>query len=136
MVKSVRGFTLIEVLIAVIVLSIALLAITRNAGLAVHETNDLQQRTAAHWVAMDIVAQAELGIIQVNSAGSSQNGTENIMNHNWDWQLTSEAVPNESNDNESVIKIIVNVQDSVSHEQLATVFSYLLLRKQNNAATN
>lgn len=136
MAKLARGFTLIEVLIAVIVLSIALLAITRNAGLVVHETSELQQRTIAHWVAMDIMAQAQLGLISVNNAGDSQNGTETQLNHDWDWQLTSEAVPNENNDNESVIKIIVNVQDSVSHEQLATVFGYILLWKHNNVATN
>jgi general secretion pathway protein I len=51
-----RGFTLLEVLIALAILAVALAAITRASGGAVDATQVLKERTLALWVAQNQLA--------------------------------------------------------------------------------
>lgn len=56
-----RGFTLLEILVALAVLAIALAATARSMGAAIDTTVALRDRTLARWVAEDRLAQLELG---------------------------------------------------------------------------
>ena len=56
-----RGFTLLEILVALAVLAIALAATARSMGAAIDTTAALRERTLARWVAEDRLAQLELG---------------------------------------------------------------------------
>ena len=56
-----RGFTLLEILVALAVLAIALTAAARSMGAAIDTTAALRDRTLARWVAEDRLAQLELG---------------------------------------------------------------------------
>jgi general secretion pathway protein I len=55
--KQARGFTLLEVLVAIAVLSLALLAAIRSTSAAIQTTEALRQRIAADWVAADRLAE-------------------------------------------------------------------------------
>jgi len=55
-----RGFTLLEILVALAVLAIALVATARSMGAAVDTTAALRDRTLARWVAEDRLAELEL----------------------------------------------------------------------------
>jgi|TARA_Y100001933_G_scaffold143186_1_gene141997 general secretion pathway protein I len=46
-----RGFTLVEVLVAIVVLAVAGFAVTGRVGNVVNQTYGLERRTVAHWVA-------------------------------------------------------------------------------------
>lgn len=46
-----RGFTLVEVLVAIVVLAVAGFAVTSRVGNVVNQTYGLERRTVAHWVA-------------------------------------------------------------------------------------
>lgn len=52
-----RGFTLIEILVAVAILAVALAATTRAASLAVDGTLETRQRLLATWAAQNRVAE-------------------------------------------------------------------------------
>ena len=52
-----RGFTLIEVLVALTILAVALAAAVRSAGVAADTTSDLKERLLAGWVAQDRLAE-------------------------------------------------------------------------------
>ena len=52
-----RGFTLLEVLVAIAILSLALLAAIRSTTSAIQTTEALRQRLAADWVAADRLAE-------------------------------------------------------------------------------
>ena len=52
-----RGFTLIEVLVALAIVSIALLAALRAAGLGTNGAGDLRSRLLAGWVAENVLAE-------------------------------------------------------------------------------
>lgn len=55
-----RGFTLIEVLIALAVVALALLALTRAAALQVRSFDGLRERTLAGWVAANALEETRL----------------------------------------------------------------------------
>ena len=55
--KTPRGFTLLEVLIALAILAIAMLAATRAVGLMTDSAAGLKQRMVASWIAQDQLAQ-------------------------------------------------------------------------------
>lgn len=59
-VKSHDGFTLLEVLVALAVIAIPLVAIMGNITANVTNAAYLRDRTLAHWVAMNEVAQRQL----------------------------------------------------------------------------
>ncbi len=52
-----RGFTLVEVLVALAVLALALIAALRASGMSVANTGEIRDRLLAGWVAQDRVAE-------------------------------------------------------------------------------
>jgi len=54
--RSRAGFTLVEVLIALAVVAIALVALVRAAGVQVQSFDALRERTLAVWVAANVVS--------------------------------------------------------------------------------
>jgi len=55
------GFTLLEVLIALLVLALALLALMRTAAVQVDNFAALRERTLAGWLAQDLLTETRLG---------------------------------------------------------------------------
>jgi len=55
-----RGFTLIEVVIALAIVSLALLALVRTAGLGARAVEHEREATLAHFVAANVLAEARL----------------------------------------------------------------------------
>ena len=55
--RSRRGFTLIEILVALAILAVALAAAVRSAGVAADTTLGLKDRVVAGWIVQDRVAE-------------------------------------------------------------------------------
>ncbi|MSP53363.1 MAG: type II secretion system protein GspI [Gammaproteobacteria bacterium] len=88
------GFTLIEVLVAVMVLGIALVAITRSLSLGIRDAQRIQDKNIAHWVALNVLARAKLGVILTpESGGAMQTGQELMLNQTWTWKMQAQNVP-------------------------------------------
>lgn len=85
-----RGFTLMEVLVAVAVLAIALAAAIRVGSQTAINTVELRDRTYAGWVADNILARIDAGIEPVSGPGKRRGKTE-MGNQAWEWQLTAEV---------------------------------------------
>lgn len=87
-----RGFTLIEVLIALAVLAIALSAVIKGVGANANNTAHLRDRMLAHWVAMNKVAE-----LQADTAFPAPGVTTGAMlmaEHEWAWQVTVSTTQN------------------------------------------
>ena len=90
--RSPRGFTLIEVLVALAILAVALAAALRSATLAADGTLELKERLLATWVAQNRVAEyttralwPEIG----TRAGNAEQGGVAFA-----WRETVSATPN------------------------------------------
>jgi general secretion pathway protein I len=87
----VRGFTLLEVMIALVVLALALLALTRTAAIQTDAFASLRERTLASWLAQNIIAETRLGN-PLPSPGRS-NGQRRYGGRDWRWELDVSATP-------------------------------------------
>src|SRR5688572_7972969 len=55
-----RGFTLIEVVVALIVVSLGMLAVIETVGSTARNNGYLREKTIAHWVAMNKLTETRL----------------------------------------------------------------------------
>lgn len=84
-----RGFTLLEVLIALVVVSLALLALTRTAGIQVNSFDGLRERTLAGWVASNVLN--ETRIATPFPGVGKRDGRTRFANRDWRWILEVKA---------------------------------------------
>ncbi len=77
---SQRGFTLIEMLIALVIVSIAFSAIILSVNENARTLLKLEEKVAANWVAEDVITRAQLGLLK----GAS--GTQRMLNREWRWE--------------------------------------------------
>lgn len=86
-----RGFTLLEVLVALGVLALALSAITQSIGSSTSNIGHLKNKTYAHWVAMNVIALLQAR--QEFPPVGTQNGSEEMGGHEWFWRYTVAEAP-------------------------------------------
>lgn len=114
------GFTLIEVLIALAIIAIALTAIIKATSNDIIDTQTLQNKSIAHWVAMNSLSEIQLGMIPLTS-GSQRSGTTSMLNQDWFWnaRVTTTA-------DKHVAKVIISVRKANGNNTVDTVQGYLL----------
>ena len=86
-----RGFTLLEVLVGLVVLALALLALSRTAASQVNSFGALRERTLAGWLAADVLAQTRL-VSQFPSLGKSD-GRRQFGGRDWRYDIVVQSTP-------------------------------------------
>lgn len=83
-----------EVLIALAILGIGMLAVISTANTSTRNALALKQRTLAHWVAMNEAARLQLSTEWPDTG--RQNGTEDLAGETWRWtaDISNTAAPN------------------------------------------
>jgi len=89
--KRARGFTLIEVLIALAVVAIALLALVRAASVQVQGFDALRERSLASWVAANVLAETRLA--DTLPAAGTSDGKLQFAGRGWRWEREVKATP-------------------------------------------
>ena len=87
-----RGFTLLEVLVALVVVAVALAALARAGSQALDTQVALEERTLALWVADNVLA--ELRLESSILAGRRQ-GQRRMGQRDWSWQALIQPAPGE-----------------------------------------
>ncbi len=87
--EKTRGFTLLEVLVALLLLSLALVALVRLAGLDARATAHLREGTIAQWVAANALAEARLR--DTFPAVGRSSGETTMAGQRWRWTLEVSA---------------------------------------------
>lgn len=87
-----RGFTLLEVLVALAVVALALLALTRTASLGVRDFDGLRERSLAGWVAANVLAETRLAT-PLPAPGRSDGQVE-MAGRRWYWTRDIQPTPN------------------------------------------
>ena len=85
-----RGFTLLEVMVALAVLAIALGAIIQSVSANTNNISYLRDKTYAHWVASNRMAEMQT-LLQRDQIRSGE-GTEELGGHEWFWKVTVSEV--------------------------------------------
>jgi general secretion pathway protein I len=80
-----RGFTLLEVLVAVAIVAIALTAIITETSRDLHNAGLLRDKTLAQWVAMNKVAELQLSDAWPDSG--EQHGETEMAQSSWYWSI-------------------------------------------------
>jgi len=80
-----RGFTLIEVLVALLVLAVALGALIKAGSEHARNTAYLQERTLAGWVASNLLADYEAGLRRVDTG--SQRVRSRLADREWEARI-------------------------------------------------
>lgn len=83
------GFTLLEVLVALLLLSLALVALVRAAGLEARALTQMREATVAQWVAANVIAETRLS--RTLPAQGRAEGRADMGGQRWRWQLDVQA---------------------------------------------
>lgn len=91
--KAARGFTLIEVLVALAIVAIGMAAVLESLTSSANTTVFLQDKTFAGWVALNRIATVRLSG-SIPQAGTS-NDDISFAGQSWEWQqkVTNTQIP-------------------------------------------
>ncbi|MBK1733775.1 type II secretion system protein GspI [Halorhodospira abdelmalekii] len=83
-----RGFTLMEVLVAVAILATALAATIRLGSQAAGNTFELRERAYAGWVAENELTRVQAGIVPLRGP-EQRSGSSEMAGREWTWELNA-----------------------------------------------
>lgn len=89
-----RGFTLLEVLVAVAVIAIAMAAVIKATGAGAANSAYLRDKTLAHWVAMNQFAEMKLD--EQPADPGREDGKVEMAGRDWFWFAETEETPEEA----------------------------------------
>ena len=99
-----RGFTLLEVMVALIIVALSLSALTASMNQMIDAANTMRDRTLASWIAQNKIA--EMRLANVVPEVSATSGEIEYGNAEWEWR----AVVSETG-----IENFMRIDVSVSH---------------------
>jgi len=88
-----QGFTLLEVIVALAVIAFSLAAAASAVSNSAGTASSLQQRTYAHWVAMNKMT--ELHTTKKWPSISTTKGSTLMARHEWFWSVKVSKTPNQ-----------------------------------------
>ena len=92
--NSARGFTLIEVMVALMVIAIALPALLMALGQQLDSTAYLRDKSAAQWVANNKLVEIRLELARSGVLfRGERSGEETMGGRDWFWEMDSEETP-------------------------------------------
>jgi general secretion pathway protein I len=113
-----RGFVLVELLIALVILALPLAAFTRTINQSIDTTAGLRDRSIALWIAQDQLAVHEMRRDWPDTKTVS--GTREMAGRNWRWQEKVLATPTPQ-----MRRIEVEVRDADRNDVLARLVGFV-----------
>jgi general secretion pathway protein I len=80
-----RGFTLIEVLVALVIVAFGVGAVLAALSASAVNVSALREKTLAQWVALNRIADVRLNL-QAPQTGTTEGDVKNFANGDWHWQ--------------------------------------------------
>jgi general secretion pathway protein I len=118
--NSSSGFTLIEVLIALAILSISLTAIIKSASQNIKDTIYLQDKTIAQWVGLNVLNEARLGFLKLPVAPGNLTSDTEMLGEQWSTDANYSA-----SQNPHIREVHVAVMKKGSHKKIINLTGYI-----------
>ncbi len=83
-----NAFTLLEILIALLILAIAFMAVLRTTQSNITSAIRVKSALTSEWVALNIYSEIQIGIIQLPKSNASLQGTTSMLQSDWNWSVT------------------------------------------------
>ena len=115
-----HGFTLMEVLVALTIISIAFTTIFMSISSNARNLFYLQNKTAANWVALNIITEVQLGLLTITEKNSHASNIEYMFDQPWYWDASVQATTNPY-----ISRIDVNVKKSSTTSNIIHLVGYL-----------
>jgi general secretion pathway protein I len=117
--RSTSGFTLIEVMVALIVVALGMTAVIQAVGDSASNSSYMREKTIAHWIAMNKLTEVRLVATAPKIAKTSDD--IEMAGRNWRWTIDVQATPVET-----VRRIDVSVRPKEASEKssLASVTGF------------
>jgi general secretion pathway protein I len=117
--RRARGFTLIEVLAALVIVALGMLGVIQAVTQAARNGTYLREKTLAHWIAMNVITERRLLAAPPDVAESSDD--VDFAGQRWRWTMTVTQT-----EVESLRRMDVSVRpaDRPDGEALATVTGF------------
>jgi len=118
------GLTLIEVLIALAIVSIAMTAVIKATSQNINSTGYLQKKTIAMLVGQQVLNEARAKILKVGGSSGSQKLKTEMLGSDWYWQTREEETPN-NRIKKMIVKVYENEDDEEEASSIITLESYI-----------
>ena len=112
------GFTLIEVMVALVIVSLSLIAVTASMNQMIDAAETMRNRTYASWIAQNRITELRLAFATPDVGSSS--GEVEYANTDWSWR----AVVSETGV-EDLYRIDVSVSFAGSDDSIRTVTGFV-----------
>ncbi|MFY7697725.1 MAG: type II secretion system minor pseudopilin GspI [Legionella sp.] len=86
------GFTLIEVLLALLIIALAFTALIKALGQTIVHSQQIQDKTIGHLVAKQAIIMIQLNLLPI-SPGQTINQVTHMLNEDWYWRATVAQLP-------------------------------------------
>ncbi len=116
--RTSRGFTLLEVMVALTIVSLSLIFVATSMSQMIFEAQTMRNRTYASWIAQNRIA--ELRLAPATPDVGASNGEVQFANTDWTWR----AVVSETGV-EDLYRIDVSVSFAGSDDNVRTVTGFV-----------
>lgn len=117
------GFTLLEVLIALVILALAFSTAFFSLSSTSRNLLAIQDKTAATWVGLNVIARAQVGMISLMNYNNKIEGKDKMLGSSWEWNLAAYPTANAN-----VLRMTVNVKKENANGIAAQLTGYLNTR--------
>lgn len=84
-----KGFTLIEVLIALVIIAVALAAVMQSMNQSIRVASHVKTVMASHWAQMNALSEIQLGMIRLPEFGNPVNGKTTMFGSTVAWEANA-----------------------------------------------
>jgi general secretion pathway protein I len=121
--EKISGLTLIEVLVALAIISVAMTAVIKASSQNIRSTAYLQNKTIAMWVGQQVLNEARAGVLKLPNPPDSVKETTAMLGHDWYWEANQEETPNKRI-NQIRVKVFAQEGDEASPLITLETFKY------------